>query len=104
VRKFYQHFHKVWPSWFYFCDLGTETLTMMALCLMPNLSSFKRLGQPLAKVEYDPLELLGFISRNFAPLNLMMERAGMSELDIYNRTRDVFHHFHLPYDAPPPED
>jgi hypothetical protein len=104
VRKFYQHFHKVWPYWFYFCDLGTETLTMMALCLMPNLSSFKRLGQPLAKVEYDPLELLGFISRNFAPLNLMMERAGMSELDIYNRTRDVFHHFHLPYDAPPPED
>jgi hypothetical protein len=33
-----------------------------------------------------------------------MERAGMSEMDIYNRTRDIFHYFKLPYDAPPPED
>ena len=69
VRRFYQHFHKVWPYWFYFCDLRSETLTMMTRCLMPNLSSFKRLGQPLAKVEYNPLDLLPFISRNFVPLN-----------------------------------
>jgi len=27
----------------------------------------------------------------------------MSEMDIYNRTRDVFLHYKLPYDAPPPE-
>jgi hypothetical protein len=33
----------------------------------------------------------------------MMERAGMSELDIYHRTRDVFLYFNLPFDAPPPE-
>jgi hypothetical protein len=31
-------------------------------------------------------------------------RAGMSEMDIYNRTRDVFLYFKLPYDAPPPEE
>jgi hypothetical protein len=61
VRKCYQHFHRVWPYWFFFCDLRTETLTMM------------------------------------------MERAGMSEMDIYNRTRDVFHHFKLPYTSEPPE-
>ena len=30
-----------------------------------------------------------------------MERAGMSELDIYHRTRDVFLYFNLPFDAPP---
>ena len=24
-----------------------------------------------------------------------MVLAGMSEMDIYNRTREVFHHFHL---------
>ena len=90
VRKFYQHFHKVWPYWFYFCDLGTETLTMMTLCLMPNLASFKRLGEPLAKVEYDPADLLPLISRDLGPLNAMMERAGMTELAIYERTRHVF--------------
>jgi hypothetical protein len=32
-----------------------------------------------------------------------MERAGMCEMDIYNRTRDIFHYFKLPYDAPPQE-
>ena len=104
VRKFYQHLHHVWPFWFFFCDLRTETLTMMTMCLLPNLSGYKRLGQPKAAVECDPMELIRFIQRNFVPLNLMMERAGMSEMDIYHRTRDVFQHYKLPYDLPPPED
>jgi hypothetical protein len=29
-----------------------------------------------------------------------MVRAGMSEMNIFNRTCDVFLHFKLPYDAP----
>ena len=27
----------------------------------------------------------------------------MSEMNIYNRTRDVFLHYNLPFDSPPPE-
>ncbi len=104
IRKFYQHFHEVWPYWFYFCDLHTETLQMMTFCLLPNLKGFKRLGEPNAAVEYDPMDLLNFIIKNFGPLNAMMERAGMSERNIYDRTRDVFHYYGLPYDAPPPEE
>jgi hypothetical protein len=77
---------------------------MMTLCLMPNLASFKRLGEPLAKVEYDPADLLPLISRDLGPLNAMMERAGMTELAIYERTRDVFRHFHLPFHVAPPEE
>jgi len=38
------------------------------------------------------------------PLNMMMERAGMSELAIFNRTREIFHYFHLPFDEESPED
>jgi hypothetical protein len=34
----------------------------------------------------------------------MMERAGMTELAIYERTRDVFRHFHLPFHVDPPEE
>ena len=103
VRKFYQRFHRVWPCCFFFCDLRTETLTMMTLCMLPNLSGYKRLGEPNASVEYDPMDLIHFIQKNFVPLNMMMERAGMSEMDIYNRTRDVFHRYKLPYDSEPPE-
>ena len=40
VRKFYQHLHRVWPYWFFFCDLGSQTLTMMTMCLLPNLNGF----------------------------------------------------------------
>ena len=32
-----------------------------------------------------------------------MDRAGMSEMDIYNRTRDIFLYYGLPFDAEPPE-
>jgi hypothetical protein len=78
---------------------------MMTMWLLPNLSGYKRLGEPNAAVEYDPMDLIKFIIKNFGPLNLMMERAGMSEMDIYNRTRDVFHHYKLPYNSePPPEE
>ena len=104
IRRFYQHFHSVWPFWFYFCDLHTEGLQMMTFCLLPNLSGFKRTGEPLAKVEYDPHDLVAFIRKNFVPLNAMMERAGMSERDIYDRTKAVFEYYGLPFDAPMPEE
>ncbi len=102
IRKFYQHFHSVWPYWFFFCDLESETLQMLTLCVLPNLKGFKRVGEPRAAVEYDPMDLIRFIEKNFIPLNTMMERAGMSEMDIYHRTRDIFRYFKLPFDAGPP--
>jgi hypothetical protein len=102
IRSFYRHFHEVWPYWFFFCDLRTETLQMLTFCLLPNLRGFKRLGEPKAAVEYDPQDLLDFITRNFGPLNTMMERAGLSEMDIYHRTRDIFLYYGLPFDQPPP--
>jgi|688.fasta_scaffold207756_1 hypothetical protein len=48
------------------------------------------------------MTFIRFIHNNILTLNLMMERAGMSEMDIYNRTRDVFLHYKLPFDSPPP--
>ena len=46
---------------------------------------------------------LNFIPKNFGPLNTMMERAGMSEMNIYHRTRDIILYYGLPFDQPPPE-
>jgi hypothetical protein len=47
-------------------------------------------------VEYDPLELVHFIGQDFPHMNLMCERAGLSEAEIYARTRQVFKYFQLP--------
>jgi len=77
---------------------------MMVLCILPNLQGLKRVGQPKAAVEFDPMDPTGFIQRNFGPLNAMMDRAGMSEMETYNRSRDLFRYFNLPFDAPPPEE
>lgn len=104
VRKSYQHLHRVWPYWHYFCDLRTDTLNMMTMCVLPTISSFKRLGQTQAEVQYKHTDLIRFVEKNFAPLNLMMERAGMSEMDNYNRTRDVFLYYQLPFDCEPPQE
>ena len=76
----------------------------MTLCLLPNIRGFKRLGEPKGGVQYEPADLLRFIEKNFIPLNTMMKRAGMSEMDIFNRTRDIFLYFNLPFDAPPPHE
>lgn len=43
-----------------------------------------------AALEYEPLDLIRFIQKSFIPLSLMIEHAGMSETDIYNRTKEVF--------------
>ena len=51
----------------------------------------------------DLLVLVHFVQRNFAPLNAMMERAGMSEQAIYRWTKEIFEHFHLPFDEEPSE-
>jgi hypothetical protein len=40
-------------------------------------------------VQYHPLDLIRFIEKNFEPLNSMMERAGMSEMDA-PLTRNIF--------------
>jgi hypothetical protein len=92
IRQFYSAFHDAWPYWLYFCNLDMATLRAM-----------QRAGQPQAAVTCKPLDLLNFIKNDFMPMNLMCERAGMSENRIYDRTKAVFQYFGLPFDADLPE-
>jgi hypothetical protein len=50
----------------------------------------------------NPLDLLNFLKRDFLPMNLMCERAGMFEDRIYDRTKQIFEYFGLPFDVEPP--
>ena len=102
VRKFYQKLHREWPYAFFFCDLRGESLMMLTMCCMENLSGRKQEGEALAQVEIDPIELLGFIMKGWGPMNEMCERAGLSERAIYDRSKAIMEYYHLPYDVPPP--
>ena len=50
----------------------------------------------------NPLDLLSFLKRDFLPMNLMCERAGLFEDRIFDRTKALFEYFGLPFDAEPP--
>ena len=102
ARDFYAALHKHWPFWFYFCDLHNESLQMITACLLKNVEAHKIIGSQDARLWLDPLELLGFISAGFTPMNQMCDRANISEFDIYKRTRAIFAYFNLPFNAPPP--
>jgi hypothetical protein len=74
----------------------------MTMCCLPSISTMQVDGQVQVKVTCDPLDLIKFIKRDFLPMNLICERAGMSERGIYDRTKAVFEYFNLPFDAEPP--
>ena len=99
VRRFYSAFHSAWPFWLYFSNLDTDGLNSMVICCLKSFTAIKVDGQDRCRVEYDPLELVYFIAQDFPHMNLMCERAGFSEADIYKRTREVFQYFHLPFDV-----
>lgn len=102
IRRFYTAFHDAWPYWLYFCNLDVDTLRAMTMCCLPSISTMQVDGQVQVKVTCDPLDLIKFIKRDFMPMNLMCERAEISERGIYDRTKAVFEYFNLPFDAEPP--
>ncbi len=54
------------------------------------------------QVSLDPLEILQLLSGGFVPMKEMCERAGMSERQIFDRTKAVFEYFNLPFDEQAP--
>ena len=102
VRSFYQQLWQRWPYWLYFCNLDTENLMMMVMCCLDSLDALKVQRQPQVQVQINPLEVVQFISGGFVPMNEMCERAGMSERQIFERTKAVFGYFNLPFDVGPP--
>jgi len=102
VRKFYQELWQRWPYWLYFCNLDTENLMMMVMCCLDSLDALKVQGRDHVQVSLEPLEILHLISGGFGPMNELCERAGMSERQIFDRTKAVFGYFNLPFEAEPP--
>ena len=99
IRRFYAAFHEAWPYWFYFCNLETEAMRMMVTCCLPSITAMKVDGSPNLVVEYDRLEVLDFIGKDFGPMNAMGERAEMFERLICDRTKAIFDYFELPFDS-----
>ncbi|GEP40910.1 hypothetical protein [Brevifollis gellanilyticus] len=96
VRAFYSRLVDAWPYWLYFGNLDTEALMMVVLCCLKSLDAKTVVGRSHSQVICDPQELLGFVSRHLEPMNVMCERADLSDQAILNRTCKVFAYFSLP--------
>jgi hypothetical protein len=99
VRWFYSAFHDAWPYWLYFSDLHQDGLKIMVFCCLQTFTALKVDGKATCAVEYDPFELVQFIAHDLAFMNGLCEQAGMTEPEIFERTRAVFLYFDLPFDA-----
>ena len=99
VRRFYAAFHQAWPYLRYFANLDTDGLNGMVICCLNSFAALKIDGQASCRVEYDPLELVHFIARDLPHMNSLCERAGMSEMEIFQRTRELFLYFRLPFEG-----
>jgi hypothetical protein len=60
------------------------------------------LNREAMKDSKKPLDLLKMFQRDFTPMNLIRERAEISERGIHDRTKAVFEYFKLPFDVEPP--
>jgi hypothetical protein len=80
-------------------DLRQDSLKTSVLCCLHTFTAFKVDGRANCAVEYDLFELVQLIAHELPFMNDMRERAGMSELEIFERTREAFLYFGLPFDA-----
>ena len=102
IRRFYSAFHDAWPYWLYFSNLDVDTLRAITMCCLPSVSTMQVEGRTQVAVTCDPLDLLKFIQRGFMPMNLMCDRAKMSEREIFDRTKAVFQYFDIPFEVADP--
>lgn len=93
ARDYYAKLLVDWPYWLFFCELHTESLLTMTMCVMSDLQGHKVAGTANAMIRYDPTELIRFIRDQFLGMNFMCQRAGMSGEEICRRSDDVFAYY-----------
>ena len=103
IRRFYSAFHDAWPHWLYFCNLDGDTLRSMVTCCLPDVNTMQVDGDTKVAITFDPLDVLNFLKHDLMAIYAMCDRAEMFERGIYERSKAIFEHFGLPFDAEPPE-
>jgi hypothetical protein len=93
VRAFYWSFRQAWPFWFFACDLELPFLQAMTFCCLPSLRVVRREGAPIQRVHLDQGELADFVRDNFKGMNLLFQRAGMTERENRDRSQRVLEYY-----------
>jgi hypothetical protein len=97
VREFFFGFHQAWPFALYFCALQHDCLRLMTLCRLASVASVKTDGSDQVRVNYDVTELLRIFPVDLFAMNLVCERARLSEQEIFEQTQAIFEYWGLPF-------
>ena len=93
VRAYFAEMHKGWPWWLFFIHNHEANLAVHYLCILKRLESRKQSGTNMCATEFDPHELLKIIEHDFCRMNLLFERAGMSDADNDARSEEILNLF-----------
>ena len=65
----------------------------MTFCRLPSLRVVRREGAPIQRVHLDQGELADFVRDNFSGMDLLFQRAGMTERENRDRSQGVFEYY-----------
>lgn len=102
VRDFYSRLLGAWPYWLYFCSLDSRELVAVAMSCLQSVEIVEADQHNPPRLRYSPRELGEFVFAALPAMNEMCERSEMSELQIYERSKEVFAYFGIPFNSPPP--
>lgn len=87
VRKFVRGLDQDFPFWFYFINLRMGVLIVIQLCLCQYTVREGRI------FDSDPLDLANFLNQHFEAMNWLVEKCGLGEQVIDQRTKEIIDFF-----------
>ena len=98
VRRFYSSLSEVWPFWLFFGDLSLrDSWKVPYLCRLNKLTVKHVAGNPYCAIRFDRKDILNLLWEDLPHLTTLGQRAGLTPRQIYERSREVFGFFQLPF-------
>ena len=101
LRQFLRDWHRAWPMWFFFADLGEPMARRMTLACLPNLQVVHRTGAATARVSFASQDLLRFLEPEWIFLRTLSANAGFTPAETAARAHEVWTYLGLPADQFP---
>lgn len=102
VREYMRGLHRRWPWLLFFLNIEPmgEHLAIAYLCLVDTVNSVHRDGSADTCAVFNPDQMLDLLRRDFCRMNLLFERASLSDSNNDKRTDEIlallFHRKEVP--------
>lgn len=96
VRAFFAQCHQWWPCWNSFSDLRSQSLAMIACCILPNVSILRFMKAQEIEATLRHKELIIFFEHGLASSALLHSRAKIDKIAGMRLLRRVSYFLQLP--------